>query len=324
ARARALLGHWLYANGRPDDACAAWNAAAALDPDDPVVWRNLGLAAFNHLGDADQACAAYDSALAVAPEDARLIFERDQLDARRGVPPGQRLDRLLRVRALVETRDDATIELAHLLLSAGRLDEARELLLSRTFQPWEGGEGEVLRVWDRLCRLRSTVDEALNPPRSLSEARHPLANTAQLHLLRGDLMEDRASWELAAAQQGDFLGMSAQPHSEATFSSVLALRRLGRTDEAARLAEALRAFCDELEASPATVDYFATSLPSMLLFTEDLAAAQRRRAGFLRAQLDILDWQYGRAGDRLAAVLAEDPHHVDALDLARSIRTSTR
>ncbi|WP_343942228.1 hypothetical protein, partial [Pseudonocardia zijingensis] len=42
---------------------------------------------------------------------------------------------------------------AHLLLTAGRLEEARALLLGRTFQPWEGGEGEVLRAWDRLCRL---------------------------------------------------------------------------------------------------------------------------------------------------------------------------
>ncbi|ALG12205.1 DUF5107 domain-containing protein [Kibdelosporangium phytohabitans] len=324
ARARALLGHWLYANGRPDDACAAWSAAAAIDPDDPVVWRNLGLAAFNHLGDADRACAAYDSALAVAGDDARLVFERDQLSARRGVPPGQRLDWLLRNRALVETRDDATIELAHLLITADRLDEARELLLGRTFQPWEGGEGDVLRVWDRLCRLQFTVDDAFAPPESLSEARHPLANTAQLHLVRGDVLGDRAAWELAAAQQGDFLGMSTQPYSEATYSSVLALRRLGRTEEADRLTQALRAFCDTVEASPATVDYFATSLPSMLLFTEDLAAAQLRRVGFLRAQLDILDGQHARAGDRLAALLAEDPHHVDALDLARSIRTPTR
>ncbi|WP_410648861.1 DUF5107 domain-containing protein [Amycolatopsis sp. cmx-4-54] len=324
ARARALLGHWLYANGRPDDACAAWNAAAAIDPDDPVVWRNLGLAAFNHLGDADQACAAYDSALAVAGDDARLIFERDQLSARRGVPPGQRLDWLLRNRALVETRDDATLELAHLLITADRLDEARELLLGRTFQPWEGGEGDVLRVWDRLCRARSTVDDAFAPPESLSESRHPLANTAQLHLMRGDVLGDRAAWELAAAQQGDFVGMSTQPYSEATYSSVLALRRLGRTEEADRLTEALRAFCDTVEASPPTVDYFATSLPSMLLFTEDLAAAQRRRVAFLRAQLDILDGQNASAGDRLAALLAEDPHHVDALDLVRAIRTPTR
>ena len=190
------------------------------------------------------------------------------------MPPEHRLDRLLDARGLVETRDDATIALAHLLLTAGRLEEARALLLGRTFQPWEGGEGEVLRAWDRLCRLAAArptgsavaaVDAALDPPVSLGEARHPLASTAALYLLRGDALAavgDRdaalAAWE-DAARDGDFLAMSADPHSEATYSSVLALRRLGRTDEARRRTDSLRAWVDALEAAPVAVDYFATS-----------------------------------------------------------------
>ncbi len=337
ARALALLGHWRYAVGRADDAIAAWRASAALDPSDPVVWRNLGLAAWNHLGDADEARAAYDRALA-AGTDARLVFESDQLDARRGVPPDRRLDGLLDVRGLVETRDDATVALAHLLLTAGRLEEARALLLGRTFQPWEGGEGEVLRAWDRLCRLAAArpggsavaaIDAALDPPASLGEARHPLASTAALHLLRGDALAAagdhdaaRAAWE-RAARDGDFLEMSADPHSEATYFSVLALRRLGRDADARRRTDSLRAFVDSLERTlatgPVTVDYFATSLPSMLLFAEDPAVARRRRVAFLRAQLDVLGGASERARKRLDALLADDPHHLDALELSAAL-----
>src|SRR5690606_38838265 len=253
---------------------------------------------------------------------------------RRGVPPEQRLDRLLDVRGLVETRDDATVTLAHLLLTAGRLEEARALLLGRTFQPWEGGEGEVLRAWDRLCRLAAArpganavaaIDAALDPPASLGEARHPLASTAALRLVRGDALAAagdsdgaRAAWELAA-RDGDFLAMSASPHSEATYSSVLALRRLGRLAEAEERTESLRAWVDELEAAPARVDYFATSLPEMLLFADDPAVAKRRRVAFLRAQLDVLDGAPQRARERLDALLAEDPHHLDALELAGAL-----
>ncbi|GAA1323756.1 DUF5107 domain-containing protein [Pseudonocardia xinjiangensis] len=347
ARARALLGHWLYAHDRRGDAVAAWRASGDLDPTDPVVWRNLGLAAHNHLGDAESAREAYDRALAAAGPDARLLFESDQLDARRGVPPQRRLERLLAARELVESRDDATVALAHLLLTASRLDEARALLLARTFQPWEGGEGEVLRAWDRLARLQAQrelaaggvdagrvavalLDAALDPPLSLGEARHPLASTAQLQLLRGDALAaagDRdgamAAWESAADQQGDFLVMSTQPYSEATAASVLALRRLGRDDEAGHLTDALRGFCAALAATPATVDYFATSLPSMLLFTEDPDVVQRRRVAFLRAQLAVLDGDESDARDRLAELLADDPHHVDALELLASITPST-
>jgi tetratricopeptide (TPR) repeat protein len=335
ARALALLGHWRYAAGRADDAIAAWRASVALDPSDPVVWRNLGLAAWNHLGDADEARAAYDRALAVAGADARLVFERDQLDARRGVPPEHRLDRLLDARGLVETRDDATVALAHLLLTAGRLEEARALLLGRTFQPWEGGEGEVLRAWDRLCRLAAArptgsavaaIDAALDPPASLGEARHPLASTAALHLLRGDALAAVGDRDAAldawarAARDGDFRAMSADPHSEATYFSVLALRRLGRDADARRRTESLRTFVDELETAPVAVDYFATSLPSMLLFAEDPAVARARRVAFLRAQLDVLDGAPVQARERLGALLADDPHHLDALELSAALR----
>ena len=48
ATAAALLGHWCYAHDRPDDAVRHWRRSAELDPGDPVVWRNLAVAAFNH------------------------------------------------------------------------------------------------------------------------------------------------------------------------------------------------------------------------------------------------------------------------------------
>ncbi len=115
AVARKLLGHWRYGVGRPADALAAWRTSAELDPSDPVVWRNIGLASYNHVGDPAAARSAYDRALAVAGPDAKLLVESDRLDARLGVPPGERLARLLKDRELVETRDDATIVLADLL-----------------------------------------------------------------------------------------------------------------------------------------------------------------------------------------------------------------
>ena len=40
---------------------------------------------------------------------------------------------------------------------------------------------------------------------------------------------------------------------------------------------------------------------------------------FLLAQLDVLDGAPERARERLDALLAQDPHHVDALELAGSL-----
>jgi hypothetical protein len=71
----------------------------------------------------------------------------------RGVAPGdyaflaEAFDRL----DLVRQRDDAVVELAQLRLSLGDHEAATALLQERDFQPWEGGEGQALRAWDRAC-----------------------------------------------------------------------------------------------------------------------------------------------------------------------------
>ena len=56
------------------------------------------------------------------------------------------------------------------------------------------------------------IEAALDPPQSLGEARHLLASTADLQLLRGDALDalDRTdeavqAWQLAAIHSGDWL-----------------------------------------------------------------------------------------------------------------------
>ncbi|WP_159797811.1 DUF5107 domain-containing protein [Puerhibacterium puerhi] len=316
ARARALLGHWCYAVGRHGDAADLWRAAAALDPGDAVVWRNLGLVAADRERDLEAARGAYDRARAAAPDDARLLYERDQLDALAGVAPAQRLAALLRRRDLALERDDLAVELLHLLVTAGREGEALEILGRHRFHPWEGGEGQVVEAWERAharvavaalaggrpAAAATALRAALDPPASLGEARHPLASTARLHLLLGDALDRAgdeegaaAAWAVAAAQRGDFLAMSAQPHSEATFWTVLALGRAGRDAEAWQLTASLRGFRDELAAAVPRVDYFATSLPDLLLFQEDPVRVRDRRLAVLDAQLAVLEGDGARA-----------------------------
>ena len=132
----------------------------------------------------------------------------------------------------------------------------------------------------------------------------------------------RAAWSEAAGQVGDFLSMSTTPYSEATEASITALRRLGEQNAADELAAGLAIFCDELEATPATVDYFATSLPTLLLFTEDPELIKKRRVRFLRAQLAAVNGRQPGALRDLVEILAEDPNHIEAIDLQRRLGAS--
>ncbi|MFV2145620.1 DUF5107 domain-containing protein [Isoptericola sp. G70] len=305
-----LAGHRLYAAGRREEAIAAWEVAASGDGTDPVVLRNLGVAAHNVRGDAEAAAAWYAQARAVAPDDARLLYEGDQLEARRGTAPERRLAVLLDRPDLVGARDDLSVQLAELLTAVGRADEALEILTGRPFQPWEGGEGRVLAAWDAAHRAlgRRALEDgdaaaalahataALAPAATLGEARHPLANTADLHLLEGDALsaagradEARDAWRTAADQQGDFAGMAVQAFSERTAASVLALRRLGRDSEARLLRDGLARYVEQEAGRRATIDYFATSLPAMLLFTRDVQQDHDDRVRALRGQLAALD-----------------------------------
>ncbi|WP_022919117.1 DUF5107 domain-containing protein [Ruania albidiflava] len=343
ARAWALLGHWRYAVGREQEAVQAWRAAAG-QASDAVVSRNLGLAAVNLDGDLAAAREHYDRALAQDPDDARLLLESDQLDRRRRVAVAERIATLQAAADRVAERDDLTTTLVGLLVSAGKPERARELMTGRVFQPWEGGEGEVLRAWERTCvalarRTLAAGDApgalellgaAIGPPAHLGEARHPLASTARLQLLLGDAHalagqgeQAELAWRDAAEQVGDFRTMSAARHSENSYFSVLALRRLGAADRAEHLQADLAEFTAELASTEPHIPYFATSLPQLLLFPPDLREGRDVQVAFLRAQLHVLAGDLAAGQDQLTEVLAAAPDHAEAHDLLAELSDRT-
>ena len=309
----ALLASWFYDRGRPADAIAAWNRCLAAGPDAQVgsiAHRNLGIAAYNVMGDLPSASAEYRAALDLTPDDAQLWYESDQLDGRLGVAEHERLHRLEQQLEIVVQRDDLTVVYAELLTHQGRPEDARRVLTSRTFQPWEGGEGRVLAAWDNACAACAAralaegrfaesaldVEAALAPPPTLGEARHPLANTARLRLILGDARaaagnhkEAREAWLAASVDVSDFRGMSTHPFSDQTYFSALALLRLGHLAAFDLVKSALTAYVNELAQTTPSIDFFATSLPNMLLFAEDPRIARDRDVAVLIRQLEQLD-----------------------------------
>ncbi len=340
AAAHYYLGNLLYDKRRHTDAIAHWEASVALDPDHPTVWRNLGIGRFNILCDAAGARAAYERAFALDPADVRVLYERDQLWKRIGVAPRERLAELERHSALVARRDDLCVELSALYNHTGQPDRALELLLERRFQPWEGGEGQVLGqyVRTRLALGRRALDQgsadgaavqfsaALNPPASLGEARHLLANPSDVlywlgtaQSTTGNIERARAAWEIAASFRGDFQLMSVRAYSELSYFSAKALEALGRGEESKALFKAILTYADSLLATTATIDYFATSLPTMLLFEDDLQKRQNALAYLMKAQAYYGLGLVAQAADELASVLELDPNNALAIDLAKEM-----
>ena len=312
ARAAALLGDWHYDKANYREAIDSWRRAAEGelgDDEAAIVHRNLGIAEFNILGDAAAAREQFETAIFYLPGDAKLLYEYDQLCSRTGENDAVRLSRLESHPDLVALRDDLSVVFADLLSSNGSPEAARAVLLGRMFQPWEGGEGQVLASWEHAnCAIASSrladgdtsgavsaALDALTPPRTLGEARHPLANTADLYLMlgeafaaSGDEPSARVAWTEAASASGDFTGMRTHPFSVKTFSSIRALRRLGRDAEADQLVDAVRRYVADLRETPATIDFFATSLPTLLTFHEDPATSRDRLVRALESELALL------------------------------------
>lgn len=337
ARAPYYLGNLLYDRRRHREAIGLWERAAKLDPSFPTTWRNLGIAYFNVAKNPAKARAAYDRACRCAPRDARLVFERDQLWKRLGEAPEKRLRALEKHPDLIALRDDLSVELCSLYNQTGQPAKAQAILAGRRFQPWEGGEGQAMSQHVR-CRLLlgrealahgdipgalNHFEQALASPENLGEAKHLLANQSDILLAlgearfaAGDRSGARAAWTAAANFKGDFQDMSVRAYSEMTYFSALAWERLGKKAKATQLLKGLLSHARGLEKATARIDYFATSLPTMLLFDADIQASQGTTARFLQAQALLGLGQKAKAGALLHDVLLRDPNHALAADLS--------
>jgi tetratricopeptide (TPR) repeat protein len=341
--AHYLLGNFLYDRRRHEEAIVAWEKAAELMPSFATVWRNLGIAYFNQGRDKKKALEAFDRAFHANPQDGRILYERDQLWKRVGEPPERRIEELLKHLPLVEMRDDLSVELATLYNQIGRPQEALDRLLSRKFQPWEGGEGLVLAqfVRARLLLGRSALDRgdadeavlqfqaALEPPRGLGEAKHLLANQSDIYYWLGiarerqdDAAEAEKWWRFATAYRGDFQQMSVRSISNMTYWSALADEKLGETAAASALLQRIYDYSLESELAEPKIDYFATSLPAMLLFEEDLLFRNQIEAYFLRAQALAGLGRFEEAKHFLLSVLDKDRNHAGAADLLLQLRAT--
>jgi tetratricopeptide (TPR) repeat protein len=341
ARAPYYLGNLLYDRRRHEEAIRLWERSAKLDGNFSVVWRNLGIGYFNFRKQPAKARAAYDRAFRANPKDARLLFERDQLWKRLREKPERRLRELIRHPDLVRQRDDLSIELCALYNQTRRHDQAAQLVGGRQFQPWEGGEGGPLGQHVRsqlalgraalenqnFATARSHFEQALASPRNLSEAKHLLANQSDLHYwlgcacaAAGDVKSARHYWSAAATFKGDFQEMSVRAFSEMTYYSALSREKLGQREKARQLFRDLLAYARKLPREPAKIDYFATSLPTMLLFDDDLQFRQETTALFLQAQAQLGLGQKTKAKTLLQTVLRRDPNHALAADFLRDLK----
>ncbi|MCR4860685.1 MAG: DUF5107 domain-containing protein [Bacteroidales bacterium] len=293
ARAAWLLGNLWYDKRQYDLAQQCWERSVAADPGFPGAWRCLALVLYNKRGDAAGALAAMEKAYALDEGDARILMELDQLHKKLGSPFQERLDRLQAHRAQVESRDDLVLEEITLLNDLGRYAEAKEKLDAHRFHPWEGGEGKVPAQYQRArveLALQAMSDgrwsdavalleECLVYPHHLGEGKLYGAQEQDFYYYlgcawsgAGDADKARECWEKAA--KGELKPVPALYYNDAKPEKIyfqgLALKALGRRDEADAKFRMLLDYGREHRDDDVVMDYFAVSLPDLAIWDEDL------------------------------------------------------
>jgi tetratricopeptide (TPR) repeat protein len=345
AKAPYYLGNLLFDKDRFEEGIKFWEMSAKRDSQFSIVWRNLGIGYFNIIHKPVKALDAFEKAFKLAPQEPRLLYERDQLWKRVGKAPSVRLKELEKYKNLVSAWDGLTVELCALYNQNGHPEKALALVSNRWFQPWEGGEGASLgqHVRTHLSlgrrelnlgnfeKARELFAHALTSPKNLGEAKHLLANQSDIHLWLGeafaalkDLKTAKCHWTIAASNKGDFQQMSVMNFSEMTYFTGVALDRLGKKKEAQKLFKDMLVFAKKLEKTLAKIDYFATSLPDMLLFNDDLQARQVTSARFMQAVAEAGLNHKAAALKLLKDVLKRDPAHAAAADFIGELSSQKR
>ena len=285
------LGNFYFNAKRHQDAIDIWEKAVDAGCNYATMHRNLGIAYWNAKHDGVKAREYFKNAIADSPKDMRIQYEYDQLRKKLNDDPNDRLSAILALQDDVLSRDDFSVELAALYNYTGDGQKALDLLNSRVFHPWEGGEGQVLKQYTYACLAlgrqaydRGDANEAiacitksLDTPDNLGEKYHPLQAVAHINYWKGRAYRALGKEEVAlehfkasAQEQGDFIDMAVSDFSELTYYKALSMKELGKHEEADEVLKAMKEHAIGKLEEKAKIDYFATSLPLLLVFEDDI------------------------------------------------------
>ncbi|MPM40591.1 hypothetical protein SDC9_87235 [bioreactor metagenome] len=225
------------------------------------------------------------------------------------------------------------MEFVTLLNLTNQPEEALKLIENRRFHPWEGGEGRVIAQYiaslvqlakekiqqKTFAEAAELLQRATVYPENLGEGKLAGAKENDIYYWLGVSyaglgQTERANECFKKAEHGDeepagMMYYNDQP-PEMVFYKGLALRALGRESDAARCFGKLVAYGQAHENDAVKIDYFAVSLPDLMVFDEDLNARNCAHCRFMTALGLLGGGEVEQARALLEGVLRENPNHL--------------
>ncbi|MCQ2257344.1 MAG: DUF5107 domain-containing protein [Bacteroidaceae bacterium] len=314
SNAMFMLGNLYYDKRQYDIAKECWEKSEKINPALPTVHRNLALLYYNKEHDTDKAVMEMEMAFTLDQTDARVFMELDQLYKKLEKPFEERLQNYDALPHIISQRDDLILEHATILNQLGRHEEAKDIIDNHVFHPWEGGEGKVSGQY-QLCRLEiakaliekkenitraiQLLEECLIFPHSLGEGKLYGAQDNDFYYYLGKAFElkgkdfkrnnqdyeaerifNKASKMFRLGTAGPTEPAAALYYNDAKpekiYYAALCYNALGDEEKAAALFHKLVNYGKQHYFDKVKMDYFAVSLPDLLVWEEDLDIRNRK------------------------------------------------
>ena len=334
-KAAYYLGNLWYDKRQYDEAIECWEQSIVINKNFATPYRNLAIAYYNKRNEKEKALQFLEKAFELDNSDARVLMELDQLYKILNKSFKERLQLLEKYEQLVEQRDDLYTERITLYNSLKNYSKAKGLLSKRQFHPWEGGEGKVTGQYV-LCHtelakqaiLNHQYDEALallnearNYPDNLGEGKLYGAQENDLDYLSGCAYEglqmpDKANEFFRKATIGISEPVQAiyynDPQPDKIFYQALSWIKLNEFDKAKNIFNKFISFGEEHIDDKMSIDYFAVSLPDMLVFDIDLNQRNKQHCLYLIGLGNIGLGNYKEGSKYLETVLQNNINHQSA------------
>lgn len=336
AKALYHLGNIWYDKKQYMEAISCWEASSNLDSTFPTVYRNLALAYYNKLNEREKAKESLEKAFSLNEGDARVFLELDQLNKKLGYSHECRAEEYDKHMDLVTQRDDLYLEYITILNFMGKYEKARELILSRKFHPWEGGEGKVtaqyvyshVELGKKYLKEGSyekaieLLNEAMIYPFNLGEGKLAGAQENNINYFLGcayEGLKDEAKAKeyflrasIGIEEPAGMMFYNDQP-ADMIFYQGLALSKLKETERAKSRFNKLISYGEKHIFDKVAIDYFAVSLPDFLIFDEELDKKNIVHCHYLLGLGYLGLGRFEEARHELSEVIKLDVNHLGAL-----------
>jgi len=339
-KAAYYLGCLWYDKRNYFTAIDLWERTLEINDAFPAAHRNLGIAYFNKVNDDKLALQHLEKAFSLDTTDARILMELDQLYKRLNKTPDERLQFLEQHLPLVEWRDDLYLERIAMYNYLGAYEKAYELLMARKFHPWEGGEGKVPAQYK--CSLiqmakklisKQNYDAALhylelaqNYPENLGEGKLYGTPENEIFYWMGRVYKGLQQTEKAAAFfQKATRGLSQpsaaifynDPQPDSIFYQGLSWEELNCPEKANTIFSALVNYGEVHVNDKVEIDYFAVSLPDLMVFDDNLSKRNKVHCLYMMGLGNL-----GRKKFTVAQALFNEVFAMDAMHLGARIHAA--